>query len=199
MNLMNQEFPLKTSRRRLCQGAATLTALVILTALGSPTAAFAQDPGAPQQPAGSWVYTVTIPDGTASPIVFQGLETYIPGGGYVETDQLSFMPASLSTPSHGSWATTGKSTFLLTYFNFSYDNTGTSQGGSRIRQIATLGADGNSYSGSGDFYYYDTNGNVVLSGTFTIRATRIPVEAPAGTTTPVAPGKRCGQGPCRNH
>ena len=48
MNLMKQEFPLKTSRRRLCQGAATLTALVILTALGSLTAAFAQDPGAPQ-------------------------------------------------------------------------------------------------------------------------------------------------------
>jgi hypothetical protein len=139
---------------------------------------------------------VTIPDGTAPPIVFQGLETYVSGGGYVETDQLSFSPGSLSTPSHGSWAKTtillGTSisgerivqpAFLLTYHNFTYDNTGTPTGTSKIRQIATLGADGSSYSGSGDFFYYDLNGKVVLTGTFTITANRIVVEAPgqAGT------------------
>lgn len=188
MNSTNQEFRAKTSRRRLCQGAVTLATLVLLAALGSPTAAFGQEGRGPNDPVGSWVYTVTIPVGTAPPIVFQGIETYVPGGGYVETDQLSFSPGSLSTPSHGSWANTtassgaGKSgvqpAFLLTYHNFTYDTTGTPTGSSKIRQIAVLAQDGNSYSGSGDFFYYDLDGNLVLSGTFTITANRIVVEAP---------------------
>jgi hypothetical protein len=38
--------------------------------------------------------------------------------------------------------------------------------------------EGNCYTGSGDYAYYDVNGNVVLSGTFTITATSILVEAP---------------------
>jgi hypothetical protein len=37
---------------------------------------------------------------------------------------------------------------------------------------------GNSYSGSGDYHYYDVNGKVVASGTFTITAKRILVHAP---------------------
>jgi hypothetical protein len=132
--------------------------------------------------------------------VFQGIETYIPGGGYVETDQLSFSPGSLSTPSHGSWANTtilpGTSisgerilqpAFLLTYHNFNYDTTGTPTGTSKIRQIATLVEDGRSYSGSGDFSYYDMNGKVVLSGTFTITANRIVVEAPGRAGAAQAP------------
>jgi hypothetical protein len=164
-----------------------LAAFVVLAVLGSPTAFGQQDRGA-NDPVGSWIYTVTIPGGTAPPIVFQGIETYVFGGGYVETDQLSFSPSSLSTPSHGSWANTtaqlgtGKSgvqpAFLLTYHNFTYDNTGTPTGTSKIRQIAVLAHDGNSYNGSGDFFYYDLDGKLVLSGTFTITANRIVVEAP---------------------
>src|SRR5215469_10400373 len=47
-----------------------------------------------QHPVGSWLYTVTISvdDDPAHNIVFQGLETYIMDGGYIETDQLSFSP-----------------------------------------------------------------------------------------------------------
>jgi hypothetical protein len=67
----------------------------------------------------------------------------------------------------------------LTYMNFTYDHTGTSTGMSRIRQIATLGSDGRTYSGTGDFAYYDPSGNVVFSGTFTITATKIQAQAPS--------------------
>jgi hypothetical protein len=106
-------------------------------------------------------------------IVFQGLESYIPGGVYVETDQLSFSPPlGLSTASHGSWVPSSGLDFVMTYMNVTYDHTGTSTGMSRIRQVATSGSDGRTYSGNGDFAYYDPSGNVVLSGTFTITATK---------------------------
>jgi hypothetical protein len=156
-------------------------AIAALFALGFPATSAAQDV---KSPAGSWLYTVTIPidSNPKDDIVFQGLETYIPGGSYIETDQLAFSPGTLSTSSHGSWAT-GKPgrdrDFLLTYYNFSYDSKGNATGKGRVRQIATLSEDGLTYSGSGDFEFMDNNGHVVEAGTFTVTATRIPVEAPA--------------------
>jgi hypothetical protein len=178
---MNMTSQVKTQRTQLLRGAAILAALVVLFAFGIPTAAFAQDAfqenKATQGPEGSWLYTVTIP-GTSGPFVFLGTETYSPGGGYVEADQLSFMPGSLATAGHGSWKSTGERTFLLTYVNLTYDATGAPTGLSKVRQTTKLARSGNSYSGSGDYAYYDLNGNVVLSGTFTITAKRILVESP---------------------
>jgi hypothetical protein len=105
------------------------------------------------------------------------------GGGYIETDQLSFSPTlGLSTPSHGSWASTGGSDFLMTYLNFTFDSTGTAQGKGMVRQTATIGKDEKSYSGSCEFSYFDPTGKVVLAGTFTVTATRIEVQAPAAST-----------------
>jgi hypothetical protein len=179
---MNMTSQVKTQRSQLLRGAAVLAALVVLFALGSPTAAFAQDAfqgnKATQGPEGSWLYTVTIPNPPGAPIVFLGTETYSAGGGYVAADQLSFMPGSLATAGHGAWKSTGERTFLLTYVNLTYDSTGTPTGSSKVRQTTKLARTGNSYSGSGDYAYYDLNGNVVLSGTFTITAKRILVESP---------------------
>jgi len=159
-----------------------LPALITVGLLGNQAPAHAQPL---QHPVGSWLYTVTIKvdDDPAHNIVFQGLETYIMDGGYIETDQLSFSPTlGLSTPSHGSWASTGGSSFLMTYLNFTFDNTGTAQGKTLVRQTATIGADKKSYTGSGDFTYLDPNGAVVLAGTFTVTATRIEVQEPAAST-----------------
>jgi len=165
----------KTKRRQLLRGAAVLTALVVLSALGSPTAAFAQNSPS-QGPEGSWLYTVTIPNPPGAPIVFLGTETYSAGGGYVEADQLSFTPGYLATAGHGGWRNRGNNRFLLTYVNLTYDANGNPTGSGKVRQTTTMA--GNSYSGSGDFFYYDLNGNVVASGTFTITAKRISVESP---------------------
>ena len=169
----------KTNRRQLLKGAGALSALGALAALESPTAAFAQNTNAGQGPEGSWLYTVTVTSSSGPPTTVLGLETYAAGGGYVETDQFSFMHSSLATPGHGSWKSTGDRTFLLTYLTLGYDTQGTPQGTSKIRQVATLNQAGDSYSGSGNFDVYDVNGNVILSGTFTIKATRIRVETPS--------------------
>ena len=107
------------------RNALTLPALIAVGLLGN-TAPIRAQSMILQQPVGSWLYTVTIPvDGDpADNIVFQGVETYMLGGGYIETDQLSFSPTlGLSTPSHGSWASTGGSDFLMTYFNFTFEST----------------------------------------------------------------------------
>ena len=169
------------------RNALALPALIAVGLLGNMAPMRAQS--VPQQPVGSWLYTVTIPvDGDpADNIVFQGVETYMLGGGYIETDQLSFSPTlGLSTPSHGSWLSTGSSTdgssFLMTYLNFTFDSTGAAQGKALVRQKATIGKDKKSYSGSGDFTYFDPTGKVVLEGTFTVTATRIEVQAPAVST-----------------
>jgi len=168
---------MKTTRRQLLKGAGALSSLGALVALGSPAAAFAKHANEDQGPEGSWLYTVTItnPD---PPFTELGLETYVAGGGYVGIDQLSFTPGSLATPGHGSWKSTGKRTFLLTFLNLNHDAAGTLLGTSKVRQVATLSEHGNAYSGSGSFDIYDLSGNVVLAGTFTITAVRIAVEKP---------------------
>ena len=70
---MNMTSQVKTQRSQLLRGAAVLAALVVLFALGSPTAAFAHDAfqgnKATQGPEGSWLYTVTIPNPPGAPIV----------------------------------------------------------------------------------------------------------------------------------
>jgi hypothetical protein len=164
--------------------AFVLPALITVGLFGNQAPAPAQ-PMVLQHPVGSWLYKVTIPvdDDPAHNIVFQGLETYMMDGGYIETDQLSFSPTlGLSTPSHGAWTSTAGSNFLMTYLNFTFDKTGTAQGKTLVRQTATIGADKKSYTGSGDFSYFDPTGKVVLAGSFTVTATRIEVQAPAAST-----------------
>jgi hypothetical protein len=165
--------------------AAVLTVLVALIPLGTPPAAAAQDTaasiaefsGRPQGPEGSWLYTVKIPGYT-----FQGLETYSGGGGYTETDQLSFSPVAVASAGHGVWKMTGENTFVLTYLNLTFDgfSTGNPTGKLKVRQTTKMDKSGNSYTGSGDYTYYDLDGHPIpsISGTFTITATRIVVQGP---------------------
>jgi hypothetical protein len=164
--------------------AAALTALLALLSLGVPTTATAQNTaqlsGSPQQtqgPEGSWLYTVTIPG-----YAFQGIETYSTGGGYTEADQLSFNPLAVASAGHGAWKMTGQRTFNLTYLNLTFDafSTGNPTGTLKVRQTTKVDKSGNSYTGSGDYTYYDLDGNPIpsISGTFTITAKRIVVQAP---------------------
>ncbi len=164
----------------------SVAALTVLAALilGAPAAATAQTTAQlsgnlqqAQGPEGSWLYTVTIPGYT-----FQGIETYSAGGGYTEADQLSFNPLAVASAGHGAWKMTGGNTFNLTYLNLTFDafSSGNPTGTLKVRQTTRLDKTGNSYTGSGDYTYYDLDGNPIpsISGTFTIAAKRIVVQAP---------------------
>lgn len=182
---MKTEWMNRKARRFMQLSAAALTVLIALTPLGVPPAAAqnAMEPnaqlsgGLSQGPEGSWLYTVTIPGYT-----FQGIETYSAGGGYTEADQLSFNPLAVASAGHGAWKMTGARTFDLTYLNLTFDHfsSGNPTGTLKVRQTTVIDRSGNSYTGSGDYTYYDLSGNPIpsISGTFTITATRILVEAP---------------------
>ena len=187
---MTQTCVLKTKRPLLFKYAAAVIAVMLtIAAFAGSCTAFAQDATAAaasgfgqwgphsQGPEGSWLYTVTIPGYT-----FQGIETYAAGGGYSEADQLSFTPDAVASAGHGAWKMTGERTFLLTYLNLTFDSftTGNATGTLIVRQTTKLDSTGNSYKGSGDYTYYDLKGNPIpsISGTFTITAKRILVQAP---------------------
>jgi hypothetical protein len=170
----------QSMNRNLCQflkvSIAALTVLAALIPLGVPEAATAQTTTqlsvSAQQthgPQGSWLFTVSIPGYT-----FQGIETYSTGGGYTEADQLSFNPLAVASAGHGAWQMTGRQTFNLTYVNLTFDgfSTGNSTGTLKVRQTTTIDKSRNSYTGSGDYTYYDLDGNAIpsISGTFTITA-----------------------------
>ena len=182
----NMEGMAKPRLRHLHNVVAVLAVLAGLAVFGGPAAATAQTAAEskaqftgwlPQGPEGSWLYTVTIPRYT-----FQGIETYSAGGGYTEADQLSFSPIAVASAGHGAWKMTGEKTFVLTYLNLTFDafSSGNPTGTLKVRQNTRIDESGNSYTGSGDYTYYDLNGNPIpsISGTFTITAKRILVQAP---------------------
>lgn len=182
----NMEGMAKPRLRHLHNVVAVLAVLAGLAVFGGPAAATAQTAAEskaqftgwlPQGPEGSWLYTVTIPGYT-----FQGIETYSAGGGYTEADQLSFSPIAVASAGHGAWKMTGEKTFVLTYLNLTFDafSSGNPTGTLKVRQNTRIDESGNSYTGSGDYTYYDLNGNPIpsISGTFTITAKRILVQAP---------------------
>jgi hypothetical protein len=130
-----------------------------------------------QTPEGSWVYQVSIPG-----YDFTGVESYHLGGTYSEADHLSFAPFGVASAGHGVWQQTGPKTFLLTYVNLTFDGFGSGNptGTLKVTQKSTIDKTGNVYTGSGDYTYYDLEGHALpnISGTFTIKATRIVIEAP---------------------
>jgi hypothetical protein len=186
MQSRNMEGMAKPRLRLLHNAVAVLAVLAGLAVFGGASAATAQNAAELntqltgcllQGPEGSWLYTVTIPGYT-----FQGIETYSAGGGYTEADQLSFSPIAVASAGHGAWKMTGEKTFVLTYLNLMFDafSSGNPTGTLKVRQNTRIGASGNSYTGSGDYTYYDLDGNPIpsISGTFTITAKRILVQAP---------------------
>src|SRR5271170_7733873 len=126
-------------KRQLFKSAALLA--LSFAVVGSSTAAFADDIRASGNgPEGSWLYTVTIPGYT-----FQGIETYSPGGGYTEADQLSFSPLAVASAGHGVWQSTGQQTFNLTYLNLTFDafSSGNPTGTLKVRQTTRIDKSGN--------------------------------------------------------
>ena len=165
-------------RFQLIQGAAALIAIFAFCVLASPTTAFSQtnqssqDTQSCQGPAGSWRYSVPQ---VGAPAI-QGVDTYSGDGGYATVDLIGGL---FQTAGIGSWACTGHNTWVLTFFTFNYDPTsGALLGTLEYRQTAKLGRDGNTFTGSGDFEYYDAAGVGLGSGSYTITATRIIAGSP---------------------
>jgi len=149
------------------------SALVVSFFFGSPSRSHAASNVSPE---GSWLANVTITS-NHPPSKFQALMTYDSGGGLVVTDQTDFNPQGLRSPGHGAWVSTGGGHFATTWLAFFFDAKGNPAGMVKVREVDTLSADGNSFSGSATFTAFDANGKPILSGTTLEQAKRIKVES----------------------
>jgi hypothetical protein len=128
---------------------------------------------------GSWMVTVS-PQG--APTSFQGLITFTEGGAVLASAQgdvlLNAPPgvAAVATAGHGAWAKTGPHEYSFTFRQIFYDSDGNFQGGAKVRGIATINADGDSWSGPLRGEWFDAAGDVTFDGAGTQLATRIKVE-----------------------
>jgi hypothetical protein len=121
---------------------------------------------------GSWLVTVTIPDG---PPPFRAIETYSAGGGLLSTD--GGTPPSAGHVYQGTWARTGRGEFAFTFLGLQYDAAGVHSGFIRVGATRTLERDANAYNGTDTVEFLDVNLNVV-AGPFpgTTHGTRINAE-----------------------
>lgn len=148
------------------------SALVVSLFLGSPGRSHAASNNSPE---GSWIVNVTLTSSNP-PFKFQALQTYDAGGGLVVTDQTDFNPRGLSSPGHGTWVSTGEGHFATTWLSFFFDAKGNPSGMAKVREVDTVSADGNSFSGSATVTAYNANGKPVFSGTSIEHGKRIMVD-----------------------
>jgi hypothetical protein len=71
---------------------------------------------------------------------------------------------------------TGEGHFATTWLAFFFDAKGNPAGMVKVREVATLSADGNSFSGSATFTAFNANGKPLASGTTLEHGQRIIVE-----------------------
>ena len=95
-------------------------------------------------------------------------------------------PVTFSSAGHGVWEQTGPTTAATTWVGLVTDGEGNFLAIVTDSVEATLGADGNVWSGSYSATVADPSGQVLYVGGATVRATRItvqPLATPAGTPT----------------
>lgn len=124
---------------------------------------------------GSFLVTVSVNETGRT---FKALDTFVPGGGFIVT---FFNPAGMQSIGQGSWLRTGDREFALTFEGISPDVTLPS--GQRVSFVAAktrekliLDESGDSFNSVFQTQFLDASGNVVLTRTGTVQATRIVVE-----------------------
>jgi hypothetical protein len=78
----------------------------------------------------------------------------------------------------GTWKLTSNAAVQLFHVGFVFNPDGTLQGPFREAQLITVSLDRNSYHGTYDIKYYDTNGHLLLHDKGTMHATRLSVGDP---------------------
>lgn len=136
--------------------------------------------GASQAIVGSWYMTVTS---DTSPIPFRAMVTFCEGGGVVASAQGDILLQAppgvppVATAAHGAWLRTSNREFLFTFRQIFYNADGSYAGGAKIRNAGLLNAFANNMSGQLIVQYYDSDDQVVFTGTGSFTASRIVAEA----------------------
>jgi hypothetical protein len=135
--------------------------------------------GASHAIVGSWNLTVTS---DTFPVPFRAMATFSEGGGVVASAQGDILLQAppgvppVATAAHGAWLRTSNREFLFTFRQIFYNSDGSYAGGAKIRNAATLDAFANNMSGQLIVQYYDSDDQVVFTGTGNFTASRIVAE-----------------------
>jgi hypothetical protein len=142
--------------------------IVALSAFFGSQSGHAQAGAVAPQLEGSWLVTVTIPDG---PPPFRAIETFAAGGALVVTDGAT--PPSVGHVYQGTWARTGRNQFGFTFLGLQYDAAGVFSNFIRVRITLTFEPNGDAYNGVGTVEGLDPDQNVTFSADLTTHGTRI--------------------------
>jgi hypothetical protein len=160
-----------------------LVVLVGLVAVGRRELTTAQDAADAQGLVGSWRTTVSIPGG---PPPSTSLSTIHDDGTIVSSGFPAQVPPPGSPVSvifvssgHGSWEATGPNDAIFTFVEQWADGQGDPLLTLTVNSTATLGDDGQTFTGSFDSTIADLTGNIVASFPGTVQGTRIVAEGPA--------------------
>jgi hypothetical protein len=155
-----------------------LTALIMMGVLTGVVALIASSRDAVKagstapQMEGTWRVTATITDG---PPPFSALYSFSGGGTLQETDETQLLTPSAG-PALGAWTKVGSNQYAFTWESYLFDfGTDSPAGRLKVRGLITL-TDKDTYTAVDQFDFYDTDGNVTLSGCATEEGTRMTVE-----------------------
>jgi hypothetical protein len=172
----------RLDRRDILKGIGAVGALGALATVPNalPAHASAEAGADPSGIEGTWLSTMinksTMPmqSGAAAPqMIAQVLCTYTGGGGLLATGTTDEAAGSRSSPGHGAWVRVGPRTTRYTVKAFGFDDKGNLANIGTFGEVITLGADGMSYTGKGEYRVVDLKRKVIDRGTITSKATRV--------------------------
>jgi hypothetical protein len=162
----------RPNRRQFLKTAAALGTVGALSTLALPASAASAQTEGSDGPAGSWEERVTPTDPSLPS--FHVLVTYDSGGGLTADTSLDLDPAfGLSGPIHGVWQLSEDRELRLRNKGFMYDPQGNPNGYVIVTDSLKLDEKGNTYSGSSEAKFYDSNGVLTFSATFKVEGKRI--------------------------
>ena len=168
---------------------APLLAVVSSLVLGSAQLRAGAQTGAPsavgQGFVGAWRLTFDTPTGASQSLLTIMADGTVLFSGQPVKPADGSIPVTFISAGHGVWQQTGTTTAEITWVGFVADGQGIHLATVTDSVQATLGPDGNSWSGSYSATVADPGGNLLYAGGATVQATRItvqPLATPAAGT-----------------
>jgi hypothetical protein len=162
------------------------TAALVLGSAQLRTGAQTGTPAAADQGfVGAWRLTFDTPLGPSQSLLTVVADGTLLFSGLPVKPRAGDVPVTFVSAGHGVWDQTGSATAAATWEGFVADAQGNFLAIATDSVEATLGADGNSWSGSYSATVADPDGNVLYVGGATVEATRItvqPLATPAAGT-----------------
>jgi hypothetical protein len=137
---------------------------------------------------GAWRLTFDTPLGPSKSLLTVVADGTLLFSGRPVSPAAGETPVTFSSAGHGVWKQTGPTTAATTWVGLVTDGEGNFLAIATDSVEATLGADGNSWSGRYSATVADPDGNVLYVGGATVQATRLTVQplAPPAAGTPAA-------------